>query len=322
MFISSLDITEYRGIKKCSTPIRFSKFNVLIGRNNAGKTTILETLFFLPHPSANSNNYDQEPRINKIINYHKGHLYKPLLYAFSGEANIDYIVNNKKCALKITESSYEFFIENKQITNTKDVLDILKIKENVLDDTVLYYPNRTDLIEELELQLSNLQDQIIKNGYHVSVAELLSKCVDDEYSEILFMNPIKMRKILSNGNFIYIPLKDLGDGFEKAMKLIPIIELRKPKLILFDDFETSYHPSLIRILLEWLNERDCQIILTTHSIDVLYELLDLKPKNTKVIHLQKDKDDQLLYKDLTMDDLEDLLDSSSDPRLLPSKFSI
>jgi len=36
-FISEIDVRELRGIKRCNDPIKLSKFNVLIGKNNSGK---------------------------------------------------------------------------------------------------------------------------------------------------------------------------------------------------------------------------------------------------------------------------------------------
>ena len=44
-------IKEFRGIKELKEPIKLSKFNILIGKNNSGKTAILESLFLFPHPS-------------------------------------------------------------------------------------------------------------------------------------------------------------------------------------------------------------------------------------------------------------------------------
>lgn len=41
MFVRSLDITEFRGIKNCEKPRIFSNFTILIGKNNAGKSSVL-----------------------------------------------------------------------------------------------------------------------------------------------------------------------------------------------------------------------------------------------------------------------------------------
>ncbi|MCU4139656.1 MAG: ATPase/GTPase [Methanophagales archaeon] len=43
-----LSIRNFRGIKKGE--IDFKDLNILIGGNNSGKTTVLESLFLVPNP--------------------------------------------------------------------------------------------------------------------------------------------------------------------------------------------------------------------------------------------------------------------------------
>ncbi|MBL7117502.1 MAG: hypothetical protein ISS94_01785 [Candidatus Syntrophoarchaeum sp.] len=44
VFVSSLDLKEFRGIKELKEPLEFAKFNVLIGRNNSGIDVLLKIL--------------------------------------------------------------------------------------------------------------------------------------------------------------------------------------------------------------------------------------------------------------------------------------
>ncbi|MHC1575632.1 MAG: AAA family ATPase [Candidatus Methanogasteraceae archaeon] len=53
-FISEIDVEEFRGIKRCKKPIKLSKFNVLIGKNNSGKSSLLEALYLFPSPQIDS----------------------------------------------------------------------------------------------------------------------------------------------------------------------------------------------------------------------------------------------------------------------------
>ncbi|MDF2956652.1 MAG: hypothetical protein OD814_000274 [Candidatus Alkanophagales archaeon MCA70_species_1] len=44
MFVSQVNIREFRGIRSCKKPLEFSKFTVLVGRNNSGNPFFLEKL--------------------------------------------------------------------------------------------------------------------------------------------------------------------------------------------------------------------------------------------------------------------------------------
>jgi AAA15 family ATPase/GTPase len=48
VFVSSLDLKEFSGIRAFQEPLKLVKFNILIGRNNSGKSAILHALSLLP----------------------------------------------------------------------------------------------------------------------------------------------------------------------------------------------------------------------------------------------------------------------------------
>jgi len=70
------------------------------------------------------------------------------------------------------------------------------------------------------------------------------------------------------------------------------------------------------MLLKWLSDKDCQVIISTHSIDVLRALLEVKSEDTTVLQLKKTANDILLHEALTLDELKDMIYASHDPRLL------
>ena len=65
--------------------------------------------------------------------------------------------------------------------------------------------------------------------------------------------------------------------------------------------------------------------MSTHSIDVLYELINLKDvlsEEASILQLYKTKDDVLKYNVLTIEELEDLILANQDPRLLVNLISL
>ncbi|NOZ58036.1 MAG: ATP-binding protein [Euryarchaeota archaeon] len=313
MLIRSLSLKEFRGIKSCDKPLKFSKFTVLIGRNNSGKSTILQALYLLPDPLSGS----AIPFNNKRRDYLNATIKNPV-YGYSGIAEIRY--NDGDAKLRINENfGVDLFkIKDREFKGTErwdpaKSCELFGVRSS--EEFSVLIPNDTQVLQQIDGKITNLQNKIMKSGAHIRVARLISECVADNYTEIL-PDTLKIRKELPDGNVHYIRIEDLGDGARKAVKLMLLLEVIKPKLVLWDDFEASAHPSLIKILLSWLSQNHWQVVLSTHSIDVLYGLLDAEPEGAKILQLHKDEEDILHHRTLTLEDVEDFMSASLDPRLM------
>jgi len=84
--------------------------------------------------------------------------------------------------------------------------------------------------------------------------------------------------------------------------------------VLWDDIEVAMHPSLMNTSLKWLTDSDRQIVIATHSFDVLHSLTLIETKDAKVILLMKDDNDVIHHKSLETDELEEILEKGIDPR--------
>lgn len=252
MFVDKLDIKEFRGIKSCVKPIAFSNFSVLIGRNNSGKSTILEALSLLPCPRIHDFIHGFS-KIQYLTNLHQSQ--KRLLYLYAGSAKLEYHLKRNIINVNIYENYYETILDN--IKNPIDELisQTLDIKIDQLSQSVFFIPYTTSIIDALEDKMRILKELIMKKGVHIELAKFLNQCVNDEYSEIVFLEPISLRKIYQNNN-VYIQLKDLGSGAEKVIKIMALLEVMTPKLVLIDDFEAGLHPSLLMLFLKWLKEKN------------------------------------------------------------------
>jgi len=145
--------------------------------------------------------------------------------------------------------------------------------------------------------------------------ELIDKVVHDRFTETLVQfDEITLRKELPDKRVIYVRTADLGDGVERVLIYGLWLETYKPKVVLWDDLEASAHPGLVEAVLEWLAGRDWQVVLTTHSYDVLERLVAVEPDDASVVVLRKGADDVLDSRVLGLDELRRMIESHMDVR--------
>jgi len=316
MIISEIGISEFRGIKQLSKSIQLTKFNLIIGRNNSGKSSILEALYLAPHPSITVKIPLVISRHEIVARLHSG--FASLVYGYSGKARIACRYKEKQVEIVLSSNGgCEVSINGKNTPTPADVADLLNMTEDKLRTETTYIPSSTDFVEELQKRLINkeLWSSVVKQGAHVDIVkELINPVVSDTYTEVFIeRNELKLRKERKEGP-LYIHIADMGDGVERALTIALALEYLKPGLVLWDDLESSAHPGLVEAVLRWLAGKDWQVVVTTHSLDVLNEYAKLSPPNSQVIALKKNKNDVVCYKTYTPQRIEEILESGVDIR--------
>lgn len=311
MVVQSLDLKDFRGIKAVKEPIEFSSFNVLVGRNNCGKSSIIEALALLPHPGYI---YFDRSRIDYLARLRRSD-HRSYIFGYSGIAQAIYNFFNVSVKIEISDKGVRALYNNKELSPGSPVEEFFKTvhmdREKIVTMYELITPNN---LADVEDAISKHFDQIVKKGVHKKlVKEVINPTIDEVFTEIIHMiGGLRIRKEIAETP-MYVKVNDLGLGVEKALASLLWLEFREPKLVLWDDFESNIYPTLLKRTLEWLAEKNWQVVMATHSIDILYRLAEVKPKNTKVVMLRK-KDDILAHQDLQMDELEDMINAHQDPR--------
>ncbi|ALM74561.1 AAA family ATPase [Thermococcus barophilus] len=310
-----VEIKEFRGIKELAEPLSLKKFNVLIGKNNSGKSALLEALFLFPHPDRTYQLLPKSWSIKNFIGNRRSGL-KSLVYKYEGRTSL-------KFKAKIEKGIDEWTITISSKGNSKVFQNNQKVESSLKFKESLYFPYDTQFIKGLDEFLDENEEALIKGSIHTKVAKMISAHLDERFTEIVLK---KDGWYLRREDASYIHIDDVGEGVKKAARIMMVAELLKPKLILWDDFDTSLHPSMIKMLLKWLAQGDWQVVIATHSIDVLYYLADLNEEldnfDAQLILLRKDQGDILHHKELNMDELEDLLEGNVDPRMLVDVLKI
>ena len=329
--IESITLKEFRGILKCKKPIELSRFVVLIGRNDTGKSSILEALSLFPQPDYTPF-YSGNKKSELVASLHSGKA--SLVYGYSGFASVEYVVDGEHLRWKLDTSGNvrDFSIAGlpqslAQVDPFRSIEKILHVSsqegissgEIISSRMVFFMPSHTSFMQKLEdiSRQSENQHFLTKTGAHVRVVkELINECVDDVYTEVFFTPEMCLRKQRADGSPLYISVKDVGSGVEKTTVATLWLDALNPSVVLWDDFEGFAHPTLVAQLLKWLEKKKWQVVISTHSIDVLSKVLEVRPEGCTIVQLNKTNADVLVHNILTLEQLEDIMDSSQDPRNL------
>ena len=346
-----LTIENFRGVKEGS--LEFGKVNILIGGNNSGKTTILESLFLLPNP------FRPVPYIARGIGRLNALRVLSLIHSTLGsEANIFLFHYYKGGKAAITfqkdtkaEVSLQFIAKN-------NIIDILlkdkreyylgyihkeapsqKVEDYLLGvrpsgepfplplrirtieycsstgEAVFFHPLLLDFIcQYFSVQWVTLR----ASGMTSMVAQKISEAVGADFNDLL------LEPFIGGSQTIYFRDKmgrgvrfgDVGSGTQVFVALALLYEHIKPKMLLIDDIESHMNPSLLTYLASWLADtvKDTNLFVTTHSLEAAKILAGVLEDYNPRIKLLELREGVLKDKDLTLEELERLEKAGIDVR--------
>ncbi len=322
--VEELDLNEYRGVRRLAKPLKLRGLNVLIGRNGVGKTAILEALYLLsrPYTAYQDPVYDRSV-LKYIAEMHGG--VASLVYGYAGTAELVYKLKGltDDIHVKVTSDGNVIVVSGGYNISDSGYETLLKrfnagFKVKPLSFMVPDDSNAYRLMHKFLLKQS-VWAWIEKRGLHVKVVDdLLAGIIADTYTEVTVRyNRLHVRKEREKGKGpLYVDLDSLGEGIKRVLTVYLTVEYLDPRILLWDDIEVAAHPSLLDKLLAWLERMERQVVVTTHSIDVLYYLALHHPRDAQVVLLTKTGDDVLDYRVIEIDELEEMFEKGIDARAI------
>ncbi|MCX6717300.1 MAG: AAA family ATPase, partial [Candidatus Taylorbacteria bacterium] len=295
MFIKSLTIKNLKCFGNNDNFIKFkipkkeisgSGLNILVGKNNSGKSTILEAIKY-------AKNYKSQQVDEEIINSKSRNNKNDLEIKILSSKNK--ILKFKSCLYQSDyrkhnfESEKEEFAPNLYHSNTnryikkKDSFSNLASRQNEgrteekLEKRDVYW-----MIQEIEIASDNQRKEF-------------DKIISDYFSDILRIqigsrsreDSCRIFCEMKSGDSV--DLQDMGSGIEQLIILIWIIKYgSKGEIILIDEPELSLHPQAQKNFLDFLKEesRIKQIFISTHSpyfidVNIIQNVLRFENNNLK-----------------------------------------
>jgi AAA15 family ATPase/GTPase len=328
--INSVSINNFKIIKKLEN-VPLKKITLIGGKNNIGKTTFLEALFFYL-------DYNSPEVINKHFSWRKFNgmwmsqkTWEKLFFDSDPSNEIKILINTDKDIkgqvivkfLADYETSVQFPVtdEYKITTLRKNFpsLEILHYNNESIDYQahLLCYNAFYNYIKEIDLLQGRSSVFYMREGMSLydKNAEYLGVLdkADEQYQilpllKIFEPNLVRLQLINENGNnLIYadlgnrnkIPVNMLGDGFCRCMTLALIIASKNADVLLVDEIGSGIHYSAQEALWDFLVKaselHNCQIIATTHRNDTIKAFNNVingkDDSNFSYIRLGKSKDE-------------------------------
>ncbi|SHO81254.1 hypothetical protein MNB_SV-15-1289 [hydrothermal vent metagenome] len=287
----NISIKNFRQFKSIELE-NIGQFNLILGDNNVGKTSLLEALLF----SSDKDLY-----------------FKNLIFAYSSRVNLlnfknpndfilDIINNNsdsKEIEFKLKENRDEQIYKLKIPTqdevrnkyNIQDDIDLDKYICIVLDDNICDI-NTISLILDKIKPIDLIQTQYIPYGkgfdrdlvkvYAENIDRSRTKRKDFLESMKIFIPKIDRITTDTDEGKIYIeeidsysdvPLHQYGEGAKKLFRILVQITLQKGNKLLIDEIDAGIHYSHFnefwKVVLKVAKLNDVQIFATTHNMECI-----------------------------------------------------
>lgn len=296
--IRSFDIHNFRGFKTLNVPDA-KRINVFLGKNNCGKSSILDALFMLLKPTLPRNFL----AINEVRGFHlksvddlKMNFYNcdttesieisseidggtrtlSIAHAERSVSNILITDNNEQnIVLKDYIISFHVETENGKTEDTSlsinhDEPKIIKIahSENFPGLQSVHYVTPSGPYQDMEKFFA----AAVKNKQEAFISRVLHK-VDNRINDVVIAGD----KILVDvGLEQRIPIQLMGDGMRKMLALIVNINDVPGGYLLIDEIDNGLHYTTMepmwKAIIEISKTKNVQIFATTHNIDSLKAL--------------------------------------------------
>ncbi len=304
MSFNDLDIKNFRGIESLSIS-NIKQVNLITGKNNCGKTSVLEAIFLLIGMS--------NPQL--AINIHT---FRDLLLTDDGDFsylfnNFDFSkyplisgqVDSQKRSLEI-KAIYPTFSENSKQISEKRELTREKLMSNAsttAEDsieglTLSFNINKKDKfqteikLKQGEIKLSRdykeklsanfVNPRTIMNDIDRRLdAILVRKDLDLIIKALKEIEPNLLDIRMGARGMVYadigidklVPLNIMGDGIRRILAILAAISERKNGILLIDEVENGLHYSSLSILwkavLNAALDNNAQLFITTHSYECI-----------------------------------------------------
>ena len=302
--LKNLTISNFRGFDTLEMN-DFSQINLFVGKNNSGKTSILESIFLLMGMS--------NPILPSNVNQVRG-------LNIASTKHLKYLFHNLKTENKPSfmgkfgdESERQLNIEAKYLSNETPIINSsislpeimgLDLKFSIKKRHAQKASYKSSITFENNNVINQLPRPYSENQYAVFVSpdkndigalnrysEIIKRKAGDSILKSLqsFDDNIKGIQILTDGIYFdiknvdeLVPSNIMGDGVRRFLNIATAVAERQDAVVCIDEIENGLHYSAYKLLWESLisfsSSYNVQLFISTHNIETLTCLKNLLEK--------------------------------------------
>jgi AAA15 family ATPase/GTPase len=299
MGFSQIKIKGFRSIQELEVS-DLKRINLFGGKNNSGKTTVLESIFILagaanPYLPIFTNGLREYKKFHEEdfillfnkLNYQKviildsiEHsenqrqlIIKPIL---ENIISIKENISNISTIIKGLINSYQYKSKSSEIKFNTTIriessehhpdFDIREVQEkNYKEEFTCIFLNSSNILKELEDRVN----EIILNKRKKDILEILQK-LD---SSVVDIDTMEDTVYFDTGLDKLVPIQVAGDGMKKILSIITAIQTCKNGIVIIDEIDNGLHYSAQKLLWKAIFDScekfNVQIFATTHSWECL-----------------------------------------------------
>lgn len=289
MYVSHLTINNFRSIESTINPLVLGNLNVLVGANNAGKTSIIKALHLLQSGSSNQgdiragqNFYTVKISLTDIP---RGH---PILrnrdwssaqftVTYNRDGPISFILNSGENAIPTEQIpnrepvhfAVPFFAKRKTASFAQDVR-----QENALSiSTDLHY---------LAAKLARISNPSYPT--HETYVQTCKAVLGFLVSAVPGEQGLRPGIYLPDTSIV--PIEQMGEGVPNIAAFLISLAESRGKLFLIEELENDLHPKALKAILDLIIESSKynQFVISTHSNIVVRHLASVE--NSKLYNVK------------------------------------
>lgn len=304
-FIQYIDIDRYKCFSDFSAH-GFQRVNLIAGKNNVGKTALMEAMYINVRSTNVSNLLYLLINVylhRKVLDYvfkepDKDEVSKNILKQANGlknKTNIQYIEFNSSNIDVLKK--YKIIINDSESLISEKDMDVFSIVKNINLDKTRWIGSSRYSQESIIRSFSSIQEKDREND--------LNRFINDFDSEIekvkVIGNSIQCRVTASDGSFFYRDISEYGDGLRLYISVIADMFAAENSYIFIDEIDNGVHytslDKLWDIILTLSKELNVQVFATTHSRECIESYCRMvekhKARDISFITLVKNKEKQI-----------------------------